>query len=56
MQGIIDEYHPIKGFHIQFFDNGDDEWFSTLNSAEIESNDFVKTSRGNTKVGTINSK
>ena len=28
-EGVVDEYHPERGLHVQYYD-GDDEWVTTL--------------------------
>ena len=33
--GIIDDYHPTRGYHIQYND-GDDEWMKSLKGAKID--------------------
>lgn len=33
--GVIDEYHPSKGYHIQYYD-GDDEWIKSLNNIRFD--------------------
>jgi hypothetical protein len=33
--GVIDEYHPGKGYHIQYYD-GDDEWIKSLKNIKFD--------------------
>ena len=44
--GIIEEYHPKRGYHIQYFD-GDDEWKLTLDNVEFEEENRSEFERSN---------
>jgi hypothetical protein len=35
MEGFIDEYHPDRGYHVQYFD-GDDAWIPSVNDANVQ--------------------
>jgi hypothetical protein len=35
MEGFIDEYHPDRGYHVQYFD-GDDAWIPSVNDPNVQ--------------------